>query len=409
MTRSALVVLALLPLTASGGCLGDCITGNAVEGTLVEGGACDFGLFAPDSDEMADFNSRIDDIATIAGGELTLSELMSELDRTAQAGLTQGIDSPDAVGFHWDSDDFVLQEWFNQGVSGSSDAYDDGLFEGRHLLLSAWYSKNASPIRGTRLTIADITDLQDVRYVHVLLAEAVDGPDFESLKQGEGSLHAGGIVWYGDLLYVAHTSRGFRVFDMTRIIPATRVDDPDAIGVDGADIHAAGIRFVALQTAWYRTDDDVESVSLSFAGLDRSTDPPTLISGEYQRADFTSRLVRWPMDPTSDWMVEADDTPGRVRASATYFAGQRRLQGVASWNGDLVMSASSQEPEFDENEIEGPDNHNEGRLFRASVGGQSEESPWVDGAEDLYLDRTEDRVWTTSEYPGLRDVTGVPR
>lgn len=80
------------------------------------------------------------------------------------------------------------------------------------------------------------------RYRHLLLVEPQGSGDtvsFKPARTGSGtSLHAGGIVWLGDKLYVADTTQGFRVFDLSRIIEVTHTDDLSRIGVAGSRMDA---------------------------------------------------------------------------------------------------------------------------------------------------------------------------
>ena len=79
-----------------------------------------------------------------------------------------------------------------------------------------------------RISLADITDLDNVRYRHMLLVEPLlrDG----AVDIGPVQVHAGGIVWFGDYLYVVDTFHGIRVFDLTRIIRVSHADDTSRIG-----------------------------------------------------------------------------------------------------------------------------------------------------------------------------------
>ena len=79
--------------------------------------------------------------------------------------------------------------------------------------------------QGARVSIVDTWGLE---YRHVILAEPVCNgtmvggqcngtATYEPLASATSSNHAGGIVWYKNYLYVADTTKGFRVFDLTRI------------------------------------------------------------------------------------------------------------------------------------------------------------------------------------------------
>src|SRR5690606_15544938 len=115
-------------------------------------------------------------------------------------------------------------------------ARDDGLVDGRRLLLVSWYHDlDTPPVKGVRLSLADITNLNAVPYRHLLLVEPKEtagGVGFEAAEYDSGgSLHAGGIVWYGDYLYVADTSQGLRVYDLSRMLRPLPGNDQDLLGI----------------------------------------------------------------------------------------------------------------------------------------------------------------------------------
>ena len=167
------------------------------------------------------------------------------------------------------------------------------------------------------------------------------------------SLHAGGIAWVGELLYVADTTQGFRVFDMSRIIEVTHTDDNDRVGVSAGRVDAFGYRYVVPQIARYRLASGSCPVRFSFVGLDRSSAAPTMLSGEYRADDAGGRLVQWPVDAQTGWL--AAEPGGVVRATRAFVGAQTRMQGALSWQGGLYMSSSSQYMRF-------------GRLYRTRPG-----------------------------------------
>ena len=90
--------------------------------------------------------------------------------------------------------------------------------------------------------IVDVTDPAAVRYRFALLVDPVvrDGrSDFDPV-----AVHAGGLAWFGDHLYVPDTSRGLRVFDLGRILAVDA--GADRLGHDPATgaYHAHGYRYV---------------------------------------------------------------------------------------------------------------------------------------------------------------------
>jgi hypothetical protein len=125
---------------------------------------------------------------------------------------------PDAShGFN----DMGTPKWMPQGITGSSDALEVGRWEGRNVWLVSWYDDTDGE-KSVRITFIDCDTMT---YRHVLLVvpntpELFTGhpyppepaTDFKRLP-----IHAGGIVWYGNTLWVVDTNRGIRVFDLTNI------------------------------------------------------------------------------------------------------------------------------------------------------------------------------------------------
>ena len=127
-------------------------------------------------------------------------------------------------------------------------------------------------------------------------------------------------------------------------------------------------------------------------GLDRSTDPPTLVSGEYRSDDIQARLVHWPLDAETGLLLDID---GRTYGRNARSIAQTRVQGVLSWDGDYYISSSSQYLNY-------------GRLYRTRPGLESRITAWVYGAEDLYYERNYGLIWTPAEHPDFRDTVGIP-
>lgn len=333
---------------------------------------------------------------------MNLSEVLGDLNRSATAGITANnadrLKNHPWVGFRWNSGDDAVDYWYPQGITGSSDARAGGTVEGRKALLVSWYhNSDDRPTKGVRVSLADITNLSSVSYRHLLLVEptgSVAAPNFKAVATGSGgALHAGGIVWYGDNLYVADTTGGLRVFDTSRVMLVPNTDDSDRIGVSSGRFDALSYRYAIPEITRYQLTSSSCPVRFSFVGLDRSSSPPALFTGEYHASDVGRRLVAWDLDPTTHGL---DVRQGEVRGSAAFVSGQSRMQGALRYEGNIYMSCSSQYQSF-------------GRLYRTRPGLQTSSiTAWVYGAEDLYLDRTGEIVWTAAEHPNNRDVVGIP-
>jgi len=361
---------------------------------------CAFGLSRDGNAEA--LRVLADGIAQAADGYRTLAQVLDDLNREGRPGISAGaadrLRNHDFVGVRWNDGDEDVDYWMPQGITGGSDALGAGRPEGRRLFLVSWYHKTDDrPSKGVRVSLLDLSDPAAPRYRHLLLVEPVGGaggPSFAATEyDGGGALHAGGIVWWGDRLYVADTHQGLRVFDLGRIVRIPDTDDKRRIGVSPGRVDAHGYRYVVPQVDRYRPVAGACPVKFSFVSLDRSTDPPTLLSGEYHANHPRGRLVHWRLDPGSGWLEEEAD--GVVRGVDGRISGQTRMQGALTWQRDYYLSSSSQVG-------------NLGRLYRTRPGRESRITAWPRGCEDLYLERDTGLVWTATEHAGSREVVGIP-
>ncbi len=321
-----------------------------------------------------------------------VGQLLEDANRTGvratAADLTRVEDLHD--GFRWNDGDVAVTYWYPQGVTGSWDASPDGLVDGRRVAAVAWHydeeDAGTAHDKGVRVSFADITDMDDISYRHVLLVDPFDNGGRADFRAAE--IHAGGIVWLGDHLLVADTTAGIRVFDMTRLLEvATGVD---AIGWDGeSSYHAYNYRYVLPQVSRYVLAPCSCEARFSFLSLDRSSSPPSLVSGNYVSAAITGMLYRWPLE--GDLPAGGEGTTG---ASEAWLAQHDRMQGAQAHDGAWWLSCSSQNGPY-------------GRLYRTADETPSSHWEWVDGPEDLSLDLTTDELWSASEDPGDRWVFSV--
>lgn len=334
-------------------------------------------------------------------GSLRIEDVLSDLNREGRSGITaQSADrlkNHDWFGFRWNSGDMRVAHWYPQGMTGGSDASASGKVAGRDVVLVSWYHKtDERPTRGARLSLVDYTDPSDIRYRHLLLVEPTSdasNPSFGPVETRSGNaLHVGGIVWYGDRLYVADTTGGLRVFDLTSIFRANDFDK-ELVGLQGPRVHAHGYAYAVPELMRYELHPGSCGVRFSFVSLDRTSTPHALVTGEYRRDDHNGRIVVWALDEETGLL---DTRLGEVRAVDAFVSGQTRMQGAARFEDNLYISSSSQYQSF-------------GRLYRTRPGlEKSSISAWVYGPEDLYIDRHTSRVWTPAEFPDARDVVNIP-
>ncbi|KAF2470857.1 uncharacterized protein BDR25DRAFT_314054 [Lindgomyces ingoldianus] len=145
-------------------------------------------------------------------------------------------------GYSWESssdfDDANTDKWYPQGITTSADAYEKGDFDGHRVHLVSWHSDNYDDgKRGARVAFVNRGPGGTKKYRHVLLVQPKGEDDFEAIT----GLHAGGILWYGTLIYVVDTTGGLRVFDLAHMY---QVDGniKDNIGKSGTKYGAYGYK-----------------------------------------------------------------------------------------------------------------------------------------------------------------------
>ncbi|MEQ9076369.1 MAG: hypothetical protein RLP09_21115 [Sandaracinaceae bacterium] len=367
---------------------------SVVEHNMVSVDGCSFALVR---DPAADRDAQIDALAARMGGVRTVVDVLGHLNREGRAGISSDnagrMRNHAHVGFRWNAGDEAVDYWYPQGITGSSDAHESGRVEGRRLLMVSWYHRtDARPTKGARVSLVDYSDPSAIRYRHLLLVTPTDdGASYGAAEYDSGgALHAGGIVWVGDHLYVADTSVGLRVYDLSRILQPSNSDDGDRVGLSGGRSDAHGYRYAVPQLARYRLAPGSCPIRFSFAGLDRAAS--VIVTGEYRSGDPAGRVARWAVDLETGWLREEG---GRVPALDAAAAAQTRMQGGLTFEGVHYLSSSSQAGRW-------------GRLYRTRPGRESVITAWPYGCEDLYVERAERLIWTSTEHPPLRDTLGIP-
>ncbi|KAI8142605.1 hypothetical protein BJV82DRAFT_669745 [Fennellomyces sp. T-0311] len=295
--------------------------------------------------------------------------------------------------FTWDKRDGYNDQdtelWFPQGITTSSDAYDNGVYEGSDVILVSWYD-NRTPTtdpgnKGVRISFIDKDTLT---YRNALLVVPDDGntPSFHTVK-----VHAGGIMWYGYMLYIVDTSNGVRLFDLRHIY---EVSIGDGIGhVGSGRFEAHNYRYVIPQSGHYLAD----GFRFSFISLDRTTTPDSFLVGEWDPQGTSSRVARFEIDYTTRLPRHSSGTT--APAIELFNSHLRSTQGVMS-----ILSGGKTKYYFSCSRGENANGH----LFTWVKGEQDEA---VDhgailsrGPEDVAYRQQGDQLWTLGEWPGERPV-----
>ena len=337
-------------------------------------------------------------LAEVLGGATGLDGLLDDLkwDLRPARVVPRLLGRAVREAYRWDAYDERDECWYPQGISTSADASDSEDIGGRKLVVTTWYSTGSDGIkRGSRVTFVD---LETKKYRHVLLVSPVfDKAGHLTLRPM--NIHAGGIVWAGPYLHVAATGRGFvtaRVDDLMRV-PGDD-DHPDQLGIDGATVSSFGHRYVLPVRFTHQafTDTGHEKLRYSFMSLDRRSDPPALLAGEYAFGpDATTRLARYRLDPQTWQLAVGDD--GFSRPLTLDDGGVRQMQGAVIAAGRFHVSVSH-----------GP--WTPGSVFSGEPGSMKERRWAVPmGPEDLSYWPSTDRIWSITEHPRRRWIVSMDR
>ncbi|MFC9624695.1 hypothetical protein ACFTXM_33595 [Streptomyces sp. NPDC056930] len=284
--------------------------------------------------------------------------------------------------FRWAGDDFVTKEWRPQGITTNYDANGSA----PRTLLVSWYGRHGASRQGARISIVKWDAAGDPTYQHVLLVE----PNRVRTEGGERDdfigtdLHAGGIAWYGNKLYVAdstETRPGLRVFDLSRIFKVTR--GPGVGRQPDGTYRAYGYDYVLPQCyAYDASGSTAKGLTFSQVSLDRTGRRPTLLVSEF--TGDHCRLARWELGGERSGYLHSVKSAWEGTAN-----GEDRVQGAVRANGKYYFSASRTS-----------ENPGELRSWSGGTRPGKRESFLNIGCEDLSYSRIGGRaaLWTLGEY-----------
>ena len=314
---------------------------------------------------------------------VTVSDVLGDANRIATMSATiPGGPSP-TYAMKWQADDEASTAWIPQGITGTADAD----VTGAKAVIVSFYDDppDGEPNNGVRLAFVNLSDRSLPRYRFVLLVAPKAGPSFDPVK-----IHAGGLAWFGSYLYVADTSHGFRVFGLRHLMQVAT--DEGTFGCVDGTCRAATYKYVLPQVVAYEVTSACAPI-FSWVSLDRSSTPPSLVSGEYCSTTacagpLAGRVFRWPLDPTTGRLRSATTFP-----NAAYLMAQKQVQGGAARNDTFWFSSSAPAG-------------GGGAIYRVK-GAASNTAPWPDAPEDLMVDGSE--LWGITEAAGARFVFTAPQ
>ncbi|GLW53255.1 hypothetical protein [Kitasatospora phosalacinea] len=314
-------------------------------------------------------------------------------------GLTSGFSVAGlTTGFRFDDGDDTDCQSYPQGITTSRDAVgtaNSGNYDGHQLVLVSWYTNDAcgGKQQRSRITLVDWDATYPNKYRKILLVEptgTTTAPSFKDIP-----IHAGGVSWYGDYLYVADTGSGMRVFDMRKILNTDTGGTADQIGRSGSVYYAHNYAYVLPQVGTVTAQTahtDTAKLAWSSISLDR-------VSGSIVMTEYTcpSGCDKYPNRPPR--AVRFPFASGATTFASTTTASQAlqlpwyKLNGVASHNGRWWFNSSGQKQLYYWTPTAGPSTF-------AWVGGGESISYWEDSTGP-------DLLWSLQEPTGSRNVFAV--
>jgi hypothetical protein len=277
----------------------------------------------------------------------------------------------DRRGYCWNATDQADTNWYPQGLAGNGESGWTG-FAGS-ALIATWYTRNA-PVQ-TRVSVISAPGSVPGAYGNFLLKEPIQDCTLGcQTVLVDIKSHVGGAAWVGKYLYVPETSKGFRVFDLTRFVQL-------------------GSEWVLPQVAFYKQPAGA-GLLFSAASTTGAPTAPSILSVEFDRTTTDRRIVSWPVVASTGRLLVSSGSVTASEATVMDGAVVDSVQGIAALGDSLVLSRSwSTQPAY---------------LLRAGVGGGHViRTGTVIGAEDLTYEPATNRLWTLGERPNSRALVSI--
>jgi hypothetical protein len=210
-------------------------------------------------------------------------------------------------GFKWDAEDEQTEEWRPQGITGFT-------WAGKTYLAITWYAISPDDIagiknehKGVRLAIVDITDMNNISYNYILLVQNIANSNTSLLYDKPKNaftqkaiyipvtMHAGGLTYFNQKLYIADTSLGLRVFDLNQIVAAVADPTKNTVGKeDNGDLKAFNYDYILPQTGYYKITDG-SPFSCVALGEGTTSSDLRLWTAQYQTTGTTAKVLGYPI------------------------------------------------------------------------------------------------------------------
>jgi hypothetical protein len=302
-----------------------------------------------------------------------------------------------STGFRFDDGDNSDCANFPQGITTSRDAVgtaNSGNYDGHQLVLVSWYTEGScgGSQERSRITLVDWDATYPNNYRKILLVQptgTASAPNFEDIP-----IHAGGVSWYGDYLYVADTGHGMRVFDMRKILKTDTGGTADQIGRQSSTLYYAHNYAYVLPQIGTITSRTTSGTNLSWSSISLDRVSKSIVMAEYTcQSGCTAYPNRAPRAVRFPFASGATTFAASTTASQALQLPWYNLNGVASHNGRWWFNSSGQK-----------------QLYYWTPADGSATFSWVSSGESLsyWEDTTNpDLLWTLQEGVGNRNVFAV--
>jgi hypothetical protein len=306
-------------------------------------------------------------------------------------------------GFCWQedgtsTDDPDTKTWIPQGITTTADALGSNTYDGVQAVATTWYSDTNSYVRLSLAPAAGYAAGNN-KYRHLLLVDPTSGGNFEAVRD----CHAGGAMWYGNMLYVACTDH-IKLFSWDHVFSAdTTSFCSSRIGryTDNGAYRfcASGYAYVMAQVG--EITNPPGNVRFSSISLDRASTPDQLVVSQYS-TENGGKVWRYDLDYTTR-------LPATTPPSSSSFPSD-----AWSMPWDKVQGVTTRDTRFWFNSSGGNEFYGKLRFWDSDAGEPVKTYTGIHGAEAVSYwgwgdgsGGQPDMLYTLSEHPKYRAVIAL--
>lgn len=302
------------------------------------------------------------------------------------------------IGFKWTTGDQNTTAWRPQGITGFT-------WSGKRFLLITWYGVGPSVIegvknqhKGVRVSLVDITTQNAITYRHILLVQNkqnINNPilfkesnNYQQLDLfAPVTIHAGGVAYANEKIYVASTNLGIRVFNLNNIISITGDTTKNKIGKDSnGHLKAFNYSYILPQSGYYKIDEGKPFSCIS-SGKNYLGEE-MLYTAQYKK-EGTPLVYGFKLNNNViDLHTPAEIISPKDNSSANN-GPLYNIQGIYRQGNTSIFAVTGKKS------YKG----STARLVRYTDGDEAgTRYRWPHGAEDFYFEKNTGLLWNITEY-----------